>query len=55
MNDARDKAMAEKFLRRSGQTEKSDTALKAEIGRDHALKKSAAVAAIDHGLKLLSG
>ena len=55
MNDARDSEMAKEFQRRSGQGGKSDTALKGEIGRDHKLKKSAAIAAINHGLKLLSG
>jgi hypothetical protein len=51
----RDRAMAEEFLRRCQASNKSDTALKEEIGRKAGLKRSAAVAAINRGVKKLSG
>ena len=55
MNDARDREMAEEFRRRCGQGGKSDTAVKTEIGRERGIKRSAAIAAINRGLKISSG
>lgn len=52
---ARDVEMAKEFTRRSEGGHKSPTALKADIGKLHGLSRSAAVAAIDRGLKILSG
>jgi hypothetical protein len=54
-NDVRDREMAEEFQRRARQSNKSMTALKEEIGKSHGLRRSASVAAIERGLKILSG
>lgn len=53
----RDKRMAREFLRQrppgSNPGKKSPTALKKEIGKAEGLKRSAAIEAVDRGLKLL--
>lgn len=52
---ARDRAMAVEFLNRRGRTGRSDSQIKLQIGEDWGLKRSAAIAAIERGEKLLSG
>jgi hypothetical protein len=51
----RDIALAQEFLSRRLNSEISPTALKTEIGKQHNLKRSAAIDAIDRGLKIVSG
>lgn len=51
----RDKFLAREFLKRSGGGGVSESALKARIGRNQSqLSRSASIAAIDRGLKILS-
>jgi hypothetical protein len=53
----RNRALAEEFRERRKSTpkSKSDTAIKVEIGKENGLEKTAAIDAIDAGLKILSG
>jgi hypothetical protein len=50
----RDQQMAREFERRKGTSGKSDTALKAEIGRKFGLSRTQSVEAINRGQKLLT-
>jgi hypothetical protein len=51
----RDTALAREFQARRPNSGLSPTALKTEIGEQHNLKRSAAIDAIDRGLKIVSG
>lgn len=51
----RDSELAQKYLRRQKESGLSATALKAKIGKDSGLGRSASIEAIDRGLKILSG
>ena len=49
----RDRRMAEEFLRKRKTSSDSDTALMVAIGKRHEVKRSAAIEAINRGLKAL--
>jgi hypothetical protein len=51
----RDIQMAREFQKRRSSSSRSDSALKADIGRKHELKRSAAIEAVNRGLKKLCG
>ncbi|MFP1631220.1 hypothetical protein ACLB6G_05740 [Zhengella sp. ZM62] len=52
---ARDVALAKEFLARRSRSRLSDTALKASLGADHGLSRSASIDAVNRGLKKVSG
>jgi hypothetical protein len=52
-NRPRNEQMAHEFQRRKVLSRKSDSSLKAEIGRAHGLKPRAAINAINKGLEIL--
>lgn len=53
-NDSRNLAMARRFQARRAVSRKSDSALKAEIGREYSVGRSTAIEAINRGLQILS-
>ena len=53
-HEARNVAMAREFQLRSAASRKSDSALKADIGREYSLGRSRAIEAINNGLQILS-
>lgn len=55
LNNDRDRELAEKFLERQGKSGMSDSKIKADLGKVEGLSRSAAIDAVNRGLKLLSG